>query len=179
MAPKTTVLPVGRRRINTQTTQSGRSGRSRTFIFLLNRETHCLYATDRKKAPDLWPEALLQNVLKKVRLHGATLTRFDRDPFGKIASCSQMLHIEIGYSQITSYLSITKMAVPARIELPHSARQADIMATRSWDPTGASGGDRTHWLRRAPVLRTGAIPSRRRLQNGGRDRSRTRLCQDL
>src|SRR5580692_9425380 len=73
----------------------------------------------------------------------------------------------------------TKMAVPERIELSRSARQADIIASRSWDPTGASGGDRTHWLPRAPVLRTGAIPSRRRLQNGGRDRSRTRLCQDL
>jgi hypothetical protein len=102
------------------------------------------------------------NVLKKVRLHGATLTRFDRDGLGKIARCSQMLHIEIGYSQITSYLSITKMAVPERIELSHSARQADIMATRSWDPTGASGGDRTHWLRRArfygpvPYLHGGA-----------------------
>src|ERR1700733_1611058 len=80
---------------------------------------------------------------------------------------------------VTTYLSITKMGVPERIELSRSARQADIMATRSWDPTGASGGDRTHWLRRASVLRTGAIPSRRRLQNGGRDRSRTRLCQDL
>ena len=79
-------------------------------------------------------------MLKKVRLHGATLTRFDRDPFGKIASCSQMLHIEIGYSQITSYLSITKMAVPARIELPHSARQADIMATRSWDQLAQAVG---------------------------------------
>jgi hypothetical protein len=36
------------------------------------------------------------NVLKKVRLHAATLTRFDRDGFGKIAArCSQMLHIEV------------------------------------------------------------------------------------
>src|ERR1700730_18591157 len=59
---------------------------------------------------------------------------------------------------LITYLSITKMAVPERIELSRSARQADIMATRSWDPTGASGGDRTHWLRRAPVLRAGAIP---------------------
>lgn len=48
-----------------------------------------------------------KNALKKVRLHGCTLTRFDRGPFGKIANCSQMLHIEIGYSQITSYLSMT------------------------------------------------------------------------
>ena len=171
---------------STPLTQSGRSGRSRTFIFLVNSEAHCLYATDRKKAPDLRPEALLQNVLKKVRLHGDTLTRFDRDPFDKITSCSQMLHIETGYSQITSYLSttncalridhslrltyrslittylsITKMAVPERIELSHSARQADIMATRSWNLTGASGGDRTHWLSRVPVY-DGAIPSRRR-----------------
>ena len=28
---------------------------------------------------------------------------------------------------------MTKMAVPERIELSRSARQADIMATRSWD----------------------------------------------
>lgn len=34
---------------------------------------------------------------------------------------------------IRTYLSITKMAVPDRIELSRSARQADIMATRSWD----------------------------------------------
>ena len=34
---------------------------------------------------------------------------------------------------IATYLSITNMAVPERIELSHSARQADIMATRSWD----------------------------------------------
>ena len=44
-----------------------------------------------------------------------------------------MLHIEIGYSHITSYMSTTKVAVPERIELSRSARQADIMATRSWD----------------------------------------------
>ena len=72
-------------------------------------------------------------MLKKVRLHGDTLTRFGRDDLGEIAHCSQMLHIKIGYSQITSYLSITKVAVPERIELSHSARQADIMAIRSWD----------------------------------------------
>ena len=35
---------------------------------------------------------------------------------------------------VTTYLSITKMGVPERIELSRSARQADIMATRSWDP---------------------------------------------
>ena len=48
-------------------------------------------------------------MLKKVRLHGATLTRFDRDRYGlgKIANCSQMFHIETGYSQITRYLSTT------------------------------------------------------------------------
>ena len=73
----------------------GRSGRSRTFIVLVNSEAHCLYATDRKKASDLRPEALLQNALKKVRLHGATLTRFDREGFDEIANCGQMLHIEV------------------------------------------------------------------------------------
>jgi hypothetical protein len=94
---------------NGEQTQIGRSGRSRTFIFLVNSEAHCLYATDRKKTSDLRPEALLQKVLKKVRLYGATLTRFDRDGYGlgKIANCSQMFHVETGYSQITSYLSIT------------------------------------------------------------------------
>ena len=94
---------------NGEQPQIGRSGRSRTFIFLVNSEAHCLYATDRKKASDLRPEALLQKVLKKVRLYGATLTRFDRDGYGlgKIANCSQMFHVETGYSQITSYLSIT------------------------------------------------------------------------
>jgi hypothetical protein len=48
-------------------------------------------------------------VLKKVRLHGVTLTRFDRDRYGlgKIANCSQMFHVETGYSQIVSYLSTT------------------------------------------------------------------------
>jgi hypothetical protein len=48
-------------------------------------------------------------VLKKVRLHGVTLTRFDRDRYGlgKIANCSQMFHVETGYSQTTSYLSTT------------------------------------------------------------------------
>jgi hypothetical protein len=30
-------------------------------------------------------------------------------------------------------VSTIKVAVPERIELSHSARQADIMATRSWD----------------------------------------------
>jgi hypothetical protein len=37
-------------------------------------------------------------VMKKVRLHGATLTRFDRDRYGlgKIPRCNQMFHIEIG-----------------------------------------------------------------------------------
>jgi hypothetical protein len=40
--------------------------------------------------------------LKKLRLHGDTLTRRDRDPYGKIANCSQMLHIETGYSHIAS-----------------------------------------------------------------------------
>lgn len=33
----------------------------------------------------------------------------------------------------TTYLSISKMAVPERIELSRPARQAGIMATRSWD----------------------------------------------
>ncbi len=50
-------------------------------------------------------------MLKKVRLHGDTLTRFDRcdqrNGKGKIASCSQMLHIETEYSQSASYLSTT------------------------------------------------------------------------
>ena len=48
-------------------------------------------------------------MLKKARLHGATLTRFDRNGYGlgKIANCSQMFHVETGYSQITSYLSTT------------------------------------------------------------------------
>src|SRR5580700_8851640 len=99
------VLPLDERGI----TQCGRSGRGRTFIFLVNSEAHCLYATDRKKASDLRPEALLQKVLKKVRLHGASLTRFDRNGYGlgKNANCSQMFHVETGYSQITSYLSTT------------------------------------------------------------------------
>jgi hypothetical protein len=206
MAPKTTVLPVGRRRINSHKTWFPATDSNRRFniqsvaschwtngeqlnlagqegvepsSFSLTARHIAFMLPTVKKPPTCGLEALLQNVLKKVRLHADTLTRFDRDGYGKIARCSQMLHIEIGYSQITSYLSITKMAVPERIELSRSARQADIMATRSWDPTGASGGDRTHWLRRAPVLRTGATPSRRRLQNGGRDRSRTCLCQDL
>ena len=36
-------------------------------------------------------------MLKKVRLHADTLTRFDRDGYGlgEIANCSQMFHIEI------------------------------------------------------------------------------------
>jgi len=56
-------------------------------------------------------------VLKKVRLHGATLTRFDRDGFAKIANCSQMLHIEIGYSHITSYLSTTSYELLVKNQL--------------------------------------------------------------
>ena len=51
------------------------------------------------------PEALLQNVLKKVRLHAATLTRIDRDCLGKIARCSQMLHVD---------LNILKLRVPCQ-----------------------------------------------------------------
>ena len=142
MAPKTTVLPLDdngsntgspRRTRTAMTTfralrppigrtgnnEIGRSGRSRTFIFLVNSEAHCLYATDRKKASDLRPEALLQKVLKKVRLHGATLTRLDRDRhgLGKIANCSQMFHIEYGCCQITNQVSTTKAPVRERLTL--------------------------------------------------------------
>ena len=187
MAPKTTVLPVGRRRINTHKTWfpatdsnrhdnvqsvaschwtngeqlnlAGQEGVEPSSFSLTARRIAFMLPTVKK--PPTYGRRLCFKRVEEVRLHADTLTRFDRVGYGKIANCSQMFHIEIGYSQITSYLSttnlrltyrllimtywsITKMAVPERIELSHSARQADIMATRSWDPTGASGGDRTH-----------------------------------
>ena len=59
------------------------------------------------KKPPTYGRRLSFKRVEEVRLHTVTLTRFDRDGYGKIANCSQMLHIEIGYSQITSYLSTT------------------------------------------------------------------------
>ena len=188
MAPKTTVLPVGRRRIkhwfpatdsnrhdNIQSVASshwtngeqlnlaGQEGVEPSSFSLTARRIAFMLPTV-KKPPTYRPEALLQNVLKKVRLHAATLTRFDRDCFGKIASCSQMLHVEIGYSQITSYLSTTNYELlTCQLLRWRSQRESNSRVPRdkrtSWPldhgTYGASGGDRTRSMRSTPVLQTG------------------------
>ena len=48
------------------------------------------------KKPPTYGRRLCFKRFEEVRLHADTLTRFDRDGYGKIPRCSQMLHIELG-----------------------------------------------------------------------------------
>ena len=48
------------------------------------------------KKPPTYGRRLCFKRVEEVRLHADTLTRFDRDGYGKIPRCSQMLHIELG-----------------------------------------------------------------------------------